>query len=222
MIVLDVNFKATRRQMVDQQIRAWGVLDPRVVAVMGSMARERFVPERYRYVAYADSDIPIGHGEVMLVPKVQGRLLQALELEEGQRVLEIGTGTGYLTACLLALGAAVSSVDIHEDFVRSAAQNLEAEGFRGADIQQEDAHTLAAAGPQYDAILVTGSLPVADPSFPRRLAVGGRLVWILGQEPAMRAEVLFRLGDDEWRSRGLFETVAPALKGTAAPRRFDF
>ncbi|HEX5313488.1 MAG TPA: protein-L-isoaspartate O-methyltransferase [Gammaproteobacteria bacterium] len=222
MTVLDVNFKAARRQMVDQQIRAWGVLDPRVVAVMGNIARERFAPERYRYVAYADSNIPIGHGEVMLVPKVQGRLLQALELEEGHRVLEIGTGTGYLTACLLALGAAVRSVDIHEDFVRTATQRLEAEGFPDAEILQEDALRLAATAPEYDAILVTGSLPVADPRFPRLLAVGGRLVWILGQEPAMRAEVLVRLGDDEWRSHGLFETVAPALQGAAVPRRFDF
>ncbi|MGH8427361.1 MAG: protein-L-isoaspartate O-methyltransferase family protein [Gammaproteobacteria bacterium] len=220
--MLEINFEAARLQMVDQQVRAWNVLDSQVTRVMGELARERFTPEPYRNLAYADSNIPIGHGEIMLAPKVQGRLLQALQVRAGDRVFEIGTGTGYLTACLAALGGTVRSVDVREDFVRTASRSLADAGFDTIEMAEEDAHTLSAEGPAYEVILVTGSLPVADPCFPRRLAVGGRLAWIVGEAPAMRVELVTRIDEGEWRTEGLFETVAPPLVGTRPPRRFDF
>ncbi|MGH8161937.1 MAG: protein-L-isoaspartate O-methyltransferase family protein, partial [Gammaproteobacteria bacterium] len=140
--MLEMNMEAARRQMVDQQVRGWGVIDTEVVEVMSKLARERYVPERYRNLAYADSPIPIGHGEVMLMPSVHGRILQAVQIEAGERVLEIGTGTGYLTACLAALGGRVRSVDIHDDFVAAAGPRLAEDDLGRVDLACADAHTL--------------------------------------------------------------------------------
>lgn len=219
--MLDFNLEQARLQMVDQQVRGWGVLDPQVGAVMERLPRERFAPDRYRNLAYADSEIPIGHGQIMLRPSVQGRLLQEMRVRDGQQVLEVGTGTGYLTACLAALGAQVQSAEIHPDLAEAARKALAAEGFGSVEVVAEDLHTLEPEGARYDAILVTGSLPERDPSFPRRLAVGGRLLWIIGSEPVMRAELVTRVAEDEWGYEGLFETVIPALEGARPARRFQ-
>lgn len=220
--MLEVNLEVARRQMVEQQVRGWSVLDPDVIRVMAKLPRERYTPERYRNLAYADSTIPIGRGEIMLQPSVHGRILQAVQVQEGERVLEVGTGTGYLAACLAALGGRVRSVDVHEDFVRAARETLAAENFGQVEVAQEDAHALAPEGPEWDVIVVTGSLPVPEPSFPRRLAQNGRLLWIIGEEPAMRVELVTRVDKEEWRYEGQFETVVPALAGAVPPRRFEF
>ncbi|MGH8271792.1 MAG: protein-L-isoaspartate O-methyltransferase family protein [Gammaproteobacteria bacterium] len=220
--MLEINLEAARRQMVDQQVRGWSVLDPEVVRVMAELPRHLYTPERYRNLAYADSPIPIGRGETMLQPSVHGRILQAVQVQAGERVLEVGTGTGYLAACLAALGGRVRSVDIHEDFVHAARETLAAEGFDGVELACEDTHTLGSDGPDWDVIVVTGSLPVRDPGFTQRLAPNGRLLWIIGEEPAMRVELVTRVGADEWRHEGQFETVVPALAGAAVPRRFQF
>lgn len=220
--MLEMNFEEARKQMVGQQIRGWDVLDTDVVDVMSRLPRERFVPEQYRNLAYADSEIPIGHGQIMLRPSVQGRTLQAAQVQHGERVLEIGTGTGYLSACLAALGGEVRSLEYHEDLANAAKKSLNAAGTEGVVVVREDAHTLDADGAEYDVIIVTGSLPEADSSFMRRLALGGRLVWFLGQAPAMRAELVTRVEDEEWRREGLFETVVPPLIGTEPVRKFEF
>lgn len=220
--MLEVNFERARAQMVSQQIRGWGVLDPDVIAVMGRLARERFVPERYRNLAYADSQIPIGQGEVMLQPSVQGRLLQAVEIAHGERALEVGTGTGYLAACLAELGAKVYSVEYHAELAKTAGETLAAYGISGVTVAQEDAHTMEESGTRYDVILVTGSLPETDRSFMHRLSVGGRLGWILGQAPAMHAELVTRVDTEEWRRESLFETVVPPLIGAVAKEAFEF
>ena len=220
--MLEINFEEARKQMVGQQIRGWDVLDPDVVDVMSRLPREHFVPEQYRNLAYADSEIPIGHGQIMLRPSVQGRVLQAAQVQHGERVLEIGTGSGYLSACLAALGGEVRSLEYHEDLANGAKKSLNATGNEGVVVVREDAHTLDADGAEYDVIIVTGSLPEADASFMRRLALNGRLVWFLGQAPAMRAEIVTRVEDEEWRREGLFETVVPPLIGTEPVRRFEF
>lgn len=220
--MLETNFAEVRSQMVGQQIRGWSVLDPDVISVMERLPRERFIPERYRNLSYADSEIPIGHGQIMLRPSVQGRLLQALQVTRGERVLEIGTGTGYLTACLAALGGNVRSVEYHDDLADAARANLASEGATDVTVVQGDAHTLGKSGSEYDVIVVTGSLPAADESFMGRLAIGGRLAWILGQAPAMRAELVTRVEVDDWRRQGLFETVVPPLIGIEPTRRFEF
>ncbi len=220
--MLEINLEVARRQMVDQQVRGWSVLDPEVVRVMAELPRERYTPTRYRNLAYADSAIPIDHGEIMLQPSVHGRILQAVQLQAGERVLEVGTGTGYLTACLAALGGRVRSVDIHEDFVQAARETLTAEGFGSVELACEDAHTLVPDGPDWDVIVVTGSLPVREPGFTQRLALNGRLLWIIGEAPAMRVELVTRVGADDCRHEGQFETVVPALAGASVPRRFRF
>lgn len=219
--MLETNFEQARIQMVGQQIRGWDVLDPDVVRVMGELPREKFVPPRYRNLAYADSEIPIEHGQIMLRPSVHGRVLQAIELARGERVLEIGTGSGYLTACLAELGGDVRSLEYHEALAKGARATLSGEGFDAVEVIHEDAHTLDAGGAEYDVIVVTGSLPDTDPSFMQRLAVGGRLVWFLGQAPAMRAELVTRVEREEWRREGLFETVVPALIGTTPLEQFE-
>jgi len=219
--MLETNFEQARIQMVGQQIRGWDVLDPEVVRVMGELPREKFVPSRYRNLAYADSEIPIEHGQIMLRPSVHGRMLQAVQVARGERVLEIGTGSGYLTACLAALGGDVRSLEYHEALAKTARAALAGEGFDAVEVIREDAHTLDARGAEYDVIVVTGSLPDTDPGFMHRLAVGGRLIWFLGQAPAMRAELVTRVEDEEWRREGLFETVVPALIGTAPLEQFE-
>lgn len=220
--MLETNFEKARLQMVEQQVRGWEVLDPAVNAVMERLPRERFTPERYRNLAYADSEIPLGHGQVMLRPSVHGRLLQAAQIKADEQVLEIGAGSGYLSACLAALGGRVYSAEIHAELARGARRNLAAEGFEDVEVVDEDLHTLPSEGPDYDVIVVTGSLPEPDTVFARRLAVGGRLVWIVGHEPAMRAELVTRVAVDEWSHEGLFELVVPPLEGVEAPRRFEF
>lgn len=219
--MLETNFEQARIQMVGQQIRGWDVLDPEVVRVMGELPREKFVPPRYRNLAYADSEIPIEHGQIVLRPSVHGRMLQSVQVARGERVLEIGTGSGYLTACLAALGGDVRSLEYHEELARGARTALDGAGFDGVEVVCEDAHTLDVDGPEYDVIMVTGSLPDADPSFMHRLAVGGRLFWFLGQAPAMRAELVTRVEKEEWRRENLFETVAPALIGTKPLQQFE-
>lgn len=219
--MLETNFEQARIQMVGQQIRGWDVLDPDVVDVMGRLPREKFVPERYRNLAYADSEIPIEHGQIMLRPSIHGRLLQAVQVARGERVLEIGTGSGYLTACLAALGGEVRSLEYHAALVAGARTTLGEQGFRGVEVIHEDAHTLDVRGMEYDVIVVTGSLPDTDRSFMRRLAPGGRLIWFLGQAPAMRAELVTRVEAKEWRRENLFETVVPPLIGTAPLEHFE-
>ncbi len=220
--MLEFNHAAARRQMIEQQVRTWNVLDPAVATVMDRIPRENYTPDRYRSLAYADSTIPIGHGEIMLAPKLQGQLLQALAIRPGDQALEIGTGTGYLSACLATLGAGVRSVEIREDFISMARENLAANRLGSIEVIREDGHTLSAAGPRYDAILVTGSLPVADETFLHRLALSGRLVWIVGEAPVMRVERVIRVGTNEWRTETLLETVVPPLIGVEPPRRFEF
>lgn len=220
--MLETNFEQARLQMVGQQIRGWDVLDPDVVDVMSRLPREHFVPEKYRNLAYADSEIPIGNAQIMLRPSVQGRILQEAQVQRGERVLEIGTGTGYLSACLAALGGDVRSVEYHKELADGAREALSRIDASNVDVVHEDAHTLDADGPEYDVILVTGSLPTADKSFMNRLAHGGRLVWFLGESPAMRAEKVIRIDAEEWRREGLFETVVPPLIGTRPVRRFEF
>jgi protein-L-isoaspartate(D-aspartate) O-methyltransferase len=220
--MLDVNLEVARHQMVDQQVRGRGVLDPEVDRVMRALPRHRYVTEAYRHVAYADSPLPIGQGEVMLQPSVHGLMLQAIEVRAGESVLEVGTGSGYLTACLAALGGRVRSVDIHEEFIREAQKRLAEDGFDDIELVCEDSHTLASDGPPWDVIVVTGSLPVRDASFERALAIGGRLIWIIGEAPAMRVELVTRLEDEEWRRAGQFEVSVPALRGAPPARRFEF
>lgn len=216
-----MNTDLARDQMVRQQVRTWDVLDARVLETMGALSRERFVPAAYRDVAFADSRIPLAHGQVMLAPKVVGRLLQGLALHPTDRVLEIGTGSGYVTACLSRLVAHVTSLDIFEDLTRAAAGALADSGCNNVDLRTADAFELTGAE-RYDAIAVTGSLPVYDPRFEQMLKIGGRLFVMVGHSPVMDARVVTRVSDNDWVSTSLFETDIPALINAPDPAEFKF
>ena len=215
-----MNRNLARRQMVAQQVRAWDVFDQEVLKVLGGVAREQFVPAGYADVAYADTELPLPHGQVMLRPIIEGRLLQALELNGGSLVLEIGTGTGYLTACLARMSGSVTSIDIREDFIAAATRNLESADVDNASLQCMDAMTELPDG-AFDAIAVTGSVPRIDERFIDALSPGGRLFLVAGESPVMSALLITRDGDN-WQQNSLFETDIPALENTAEESVFSF
>jgi len=212
---------AARQQMVDQQVRTWEVLDPRVLDAMYAVPRELFMPAGYQDLAYSDSGLPIGCGQTMLAPNLQGRILQALEIAESDRVLEVGTGSGYLAACLSQLAASVQSVEIHAELAQAAAANLRAlpRGANQARIELVTRDAFSdAPWDEYDAIAVTGSLPVYDKRFERALTLGGRLFVVVGAPPVMHAVRVRRVDRTEWTRESLFETVIdPLLNAPAAP-----
>jgi protein-L-isoaspartate(D-aspartate) O-methyltransferase len=216
-----MNSLAARQQMVDQQIRTWEVLDPRVLDVLAAVPREAFVPAGYRELAFADAPIPIGFGQCMLAPKLQGRILQALGVAAADSVLEIGTGTGYLSACLSLLGASARSIDIHADFSAIAAENLRAVPAAHVQLETRDAFHPEPLG-SYDAIAVTGSLPVYDARFEQALRIGGRLFAIVGPPPAMDAILVRRVDATEWIRESLFETVVDPLINAEMLQKFTF
>ncbi|MFK8014944.1 MAG: protein-L-isoaspartate O-methyltransferase [Gammaproteobacteria bacterium] len=216
-----MNTDSARVQMVSQQVRTWEVLDPRVLETMRAISRERFVPSAFANVAFADSRIPLAHDQVMLAPKVVGRIAQGLALRPTDRVLEIGTGSGYLTACLAYLASHVTSIDIFADLTERAAQALEAMACQNADLRTADAFTLP-SNERYDAIAITGSLPVYDARFEQLLKVGGRLYVAVGHSPVMDARVVTRITEDQWATNSLFETDVPALLNAPDPVEFRF
>ena len=204
--------------MIDQQVRAWTVLDPAVLDVLSAVPREEFVPGPYESMAFADTEIPLGHGEFMMTPSVEGRVLQALELGENDHVLEIGTGSGFLTACIAKLAGTVMSIDIYDDLVHDAANKLAAAGIDNVELRTMDA-TRELPGDHFDAIAVTGSIETFDPRFVDALRPGGRLFVVVGSPPIMDARLVRRTGDTDWKSESLFETrIGPLVHGTLPPQ----
>ncbi len=217
-----MNIEQARFNMIEQQIRPWDVLDDRVLSTLSSTPREHFVPEEYRELAFSDISVPLGHNQAMMPPKLEGKLLQALTIDSTDRILEVGTGSGYLTACLAKLGDTVLSVDLYDDFIEQARTKLEQQGVTNVTLVQGD----AAAGWQsesgFDVIAITGSLPVLHRGFHKLLKRGGRLFVIAGQPPVMQAMLVTRVGDQEWNQESLFETSLPALLNAPRPEAFRF
>lgn len=208
--------------MVEQQIRTWEVLDPAVLDLLMRIRREHFVPEAHRALAFADLEIPLGHGENMLAPKLQARMVQDLALKSTDKVLEIGTGSGYITALLASLSRHVYSVDIVPAFTTLAAANLSAAGIHNVTLDTGDgARGWDRHGP-YDAILITGSLPVLPDHFQQNLNPGGRLLAVVGAAPAMQARLVTCAGGGACQSSALFETCIAPLKNAVHPQRFVF
>ena len=214
-----MNFEAARAQMLGQQIRAWEVLDDRVLDAIARTPRERFVPEGYRDLAFADSEIPLAHGQAMLAPKIEGRLLQALQVEPSEEVLEVGTGTGFLTACLARLAERVYSVDIFPEFVDSARSSIAAVGLGNVELETADALQVDVTS-RFDAIAVTGSMPVLDDRFVRMLRPQGRLFVVVGRAPVMEARLITLLPTGGTTSQSLFETVLSPLINAERPEPF--
>jgi protein-L-isoaspartate(D-aspartate) O-methyltransferase len=213
--------EAASEQMIEQQIRAWDVLDERVLATLRKVPRERFVPAEQRFLAFADAEVPLPHGQHMLRPSVVGRLLQALALSGEERVLEIGSGTGYITACLAAAGLAVRSVEIFPDLAEQAKQNLRALQFDHVQVISADACELREDN-RYEAIALTASLPVYDDRWEELLEIGGRLFVVVGEPPIMEARLVRRLSADTWSAESVFETVIDPLLNARRPPEFRF
>ena len=210
-----------REQMIEQQVRAWDVLDERVLDVMRQVPRELFVPQTQRYRAYADVEVPLARAQHMLRPSVAGRLLQALAPQGAEKVLEIGAGTGFITACLRAMATHVTSLEVFPDLAEEARRNLALLGMR--DVTVVDADALQAdSGARYDAIALTASLPTYDARFERMLAPGGRLFVVVGEAPVMDARLVSRSGADSFATQSLFETVIDPLVNAVRPAPFAF
>lgn len=218
---MNAKTEAARRQMIEQQVRAWTVLDSRVLETFAAVPREKFVPEAYRAVAFADAPIPIGHGQSMLPPALEGRMLQALAPVRGERALEIGTGSGHFAACLAHLTGSVDSIEIHADLAATAARTIGELGISRVSIETGDALAREPGG-EYELVAVTGSLPLPDPRLERALAVGGRMFIVVGRAPVMEARLVTRTGEDSWLSEALFETRIDPLIQARPPSGFRF
>jgi protein-L-isoaspartate(D-aspartate) O-methyltransferase len=216
-----IDVQSARRQMIEQQVRAWDVLDLRVLKAMERVPREAFVPEAFRDLAFADMNVPLGEGQSMLAPNVEGRILQSLDITPADRALEVGTGSGYFAACLGQLARSVTSFEIRPSLAQAAIANLQRTAGHNVGVEVMDAMTIAADG-EYDVIALTGSLPVYDSRFERALKVGGRLFAVVGTGPIMEARKVTRAGHGEWITESLFETVMDPLDHAPTPPRFVF
>ncbi len=218
----ELNLEQARFNMIEQQIRTWEVLDQDVLDLLADVPREQFVPTGFRNLAFADINIPLGRGEVMMAPKVEARMLQSLGVRPRDKVLEIGTGSGYVTALLARLASRVVSLDIHADFIQQAQAKLAATFITNVELIAGDGiHGWEPQAP-YDVIAITGSVPILETHFQQQLAVGGRLFVIVGQAPAMEARLIRCVAKNEWATESLFETDLPALVGAPEPQRFVF
>jgi protein-L-isoaspartate(D-aspartate) O-methyltransferase len=213
-----------REQMIEQQVRAWEVLDARVLGIFRKVPREHFVPAEHRYLAFADLEVPLPKGQHMLRPSVVGRLLQALELTGTERVLEIGAGSGFITACLATVSAHVQSIEIFPELAALAQTNLAALSIGNTQIVTADALQTVdtTSTKRYGAIAVTASLPADNERFQRQLEVGGRLFLVVGEAPVMAARLVRRTAENAWTSESLFETVVDPMVNARRPQEFTF
>ncbi|MDE2584033.1 MAG: protein-L-isoaspartate O-methyltransferase [Betaproteobacteria bacterium] len=213
------NLEQARFNMVEQQIRPWEVLDQEVLDLLFVVKREAFVPAAYQALAFADLEIPLASGASMLAPKIEARLLQELGLKKTDKVLEIGTGSGYMAALLAARADQVTTVEINAELAKTAKANLVRAGVSNVSVETGD----GARGwgkETYDVIVISGSLPFLPESLLKQLKVGGRLVAIVGELPVMEAQLVTCTAEGTYASVNLFETVAVPLQN--APQRDNF
>lgn len=215
-----MDVEKSRQLMLQQQLRAGGVLDARVLATVESVRREEFVPASHRGVAFADTAIPLPCSQSMMTPLQEGLLLQSLAPRPLDRVLEVGTGSGYLAACLARLTAHVTSIEIFPELAESARAAIGAAGIRNCEVVVGDAYTWTPE--PADVLAITGSLPAADASFEGWLRPGGRLFQVVGTGSSMYAWLIHRRGDTEYERQRLFETSLPPLLNARQPQRFHF
>jgi len=217
-----MNIEQARFNMIEQQIRPWEVLDPQVLDLLFVVKREDFTPPAYRNLAFADMEIPLGSGQVMLAPKIEAKMLQELVLKKTDKVLEIGTGSGYMAALLAARAEHVVTVESRPELAATAKENLERAGVANVTVEiGNGAEGWSQRGP-YDAIVVSGSLPVVPASLLKQLRVGGRLAVVVGEAPVMEAQLITCTGEGIYNTVNLFETVIPALDGIETKASFTF
>lgn len=217
-----MNIEQARFNMIEQQIRPWDVLDPQVLDLLFVVKREDFTPPAYRNLAFADMEIPLGDGQMMLAPKIEAKMLQELGLKKTDKVLEIGTGSGYMAALLAARAEHVVTVECRPALVDIAKQNLERAGVANVTVELGDgANGWSQRGP-YDAIVVSGAIPAVPDALLKQLRVGGRLAVVVGEAPVMEAQLITCTADGIYNTVNLFETVIPALDGFVAKESFSF
>ncbi len=217
-----MNFEQARFNMVEQQIRPWEVLDSRVLSLLETIHREDFVPVRYRKLAFADLAIPLEHGQTMMRPKIEARMLQAIELRDDESVLEIGTGSGFVTACLAGLAKCVVSVEIFQGLHEEAALKLRDKRIENVELFVGDVMRGWQPEQAHDVVVVTGSVPAVPEAFRGWVNPGGRLFVVSGESPAMEARVLRRLDVSDWSEESLFETDLPRLVHAEKAPEFEF
>ena len=219
---MPMDFETARFNMVEQQIRTWEVLDPNVLEACTKVQREWFVPDEYKQLAFTDTPIDIGHGQATMPPKIEARLLQALDVQRSDRVLEIGTGSGYLTALLGTLAAHVTSIEIFEDLSKRAKANLRRAAIGNTKLHVGDAVDGWSTAEPYDIIVVTGSSPDRRPAIEQQMSINGRMFIVIGQAPVMEALLITRLSKDSWATESLFETELLPLIGAERQPEFQF
>ena len=221
-----IDFEKARYNMVEQQIRPWDVLDQQVLDLLFTVRREDFAPAKYRSLAFTDMEIPLKDNalpdERMLAPKLEARMVQELAIKPADRILEIGTGSGYMTALLAKRGAHVTSVEINPEFAASALAKLNAHGITNVSVEVGDGARGWAAKAPYDVIVLTGSVPVLAEDFQRSLKPGGRLLAVVGEKPVMEVLLVTCAGGANYSKLALFETCIPALRNAPQPARFVF
>jgi len=218
----DNNYSTARFNMVEQQVRPWEVIDQRVLKTMMTIPRELFVTDEYKGLAYADIEVPLANGETMLKPTIVGRLLQALAIKPTDTVLEIGTGSGYVTACLASLAKKVTSIEIDADASTAAGDNLIAAGISNVNLIVGDALKSIPNDAPYDVIAVTGSIADCQDILPKELNNRGRLFFISGEAPVMKAELITRINGDIYSRESLFETEVHSLQNVPKKEAFSF
>ena len=217
-----MNIEQARFNMIEQQIRPWEVLDQQVLDLLFVVKREDFAPAAYRNLAFADMEIPIGSGQIMLAPKIEAKMMQELGIKKTDKVLEIGTGSGYMAALLAARAEHVISVEIRPEIAAFPKENLERAGVSNVTVEVGNGVDGWSARGPYDAIVVSGSVPTVSPSLLKQLRVGGRMTVIVGEAPVMEAQLITCTAEGTYNTVNLFETVIPALDGVGAKDNFTF
>ena len=217
-----MNIEQARFNMIEQQIRPWNVLDAEVLHLLSVVKREDFVPLAHKALAFVDMEIPLGHGQCMLAPRVEARLLQDAAVHKHEKVLEVGAGSGYMAALLAHQAQRVISLEISPELVKVARANLQKAGVHNAEVRQFDGSVGAAAEGPFDLIMLSGSVAEVPQALLAQLKVGGRLLAIVGEEPAMRAIRITRSAEAEFKTSTLWDTLVPALQNFPAPSRFHF
>jgi len=216
------NLEQARFNMIEQQIRPWDVHAPEILELLNTLHREDFVPESQRAIAFVDMEVPLPGGQVMLAPKYEARVMQELKVQKNEKVLEIGTGSGYMAALLAHQAQRVVSLEINPELAEFARGNLQRAGIHNVEVRQADgALTVQADGP-FDVIVLSGSVAEVPAALLDQLKVGGRLFAIVGDEPVMRAQYITRSGDKRFETQSPWDTIAPRLQNFPEPSRFRF
>ncbi len=218
---MSIDTELARHNMVENQIRPWEVLDVRVLDTLRELRREAFVPEHLRHLAFADMALPLGHGEFMFKPVIEGRILQALALAADERVLEVGTGSGFLTACMARLAASVTSVERLADLADAARKRLASAHIGNVRVETGDALGEARTSETFDVVVLGGGVYAIPEQLRACVRPGGRLFAFVGESPALQAVLATREGPAQWTQRSLFETDVPYLHNAEPPRRFS-